>query len=308
MNQTLAIVGASSQIARDLLMSMADAGRDRLLLYVRDITETENWVGAQGLSGSCRVLDYSRYGREPHDAVLNFVGVGDPRKAFEMGSSIVEITQQFDELVMRELPKNPDRRYIFMSSGVVYGGSFHQPVDENTRANIDQIGAHDWYALAKMHTEMRHRARAESAIVDLRIFNYFSRTQSLETRFFITDLLRSLREGRTVTVSSDHMVRDYLHPSDFHGLVEAVLAANHTNTPLDCYSQAPVDKREILDVFHDQFGLRYHMVPTSESVAVNATGAKPYYYSLNRQAGALGYSPKHSSIVSLIKESAALLA
>ena len=310
MSQTLALLGASSQIARDLVLSMTAAGRDGLLLYVRDIPATEQWLTAHGLISRCRVLGYDCYGREPHDAVLNFVGVGDPRKAVEMGASIFEITHQFDELVMRNLSAHPERRYVFLSSGAVYGNAFHQPVDEGTPASIaiNQIGPPDWYSIAKLHAEARHRARSDAAIIDLRVFNYFSRTQSWESRFFITDLLRAVRDRRMVTVSPDYMVRDFLHPADFHRLVEAVLAAPSANAPLDCYTIAPVDKPTLLKTLHERFGLVYETAELSASVAVNATGAKPHYYSLNRRAEAFGYCPAHSSISGVLEESAALLA
>lgn len=310
MSQTLALLGASSQIARDLVLSMTAAGRDGLLLYVRDIPATEQWLTAHGLSSRCRVRGYDSYGREPHDAVLNFVGVGDPRKAVEMGASIFEITHQFDELVMRELSAHPERRYVFLSSGAVYGNAFHQPVDGGTPASIaiNQIGPQDWYSIAKLHAEARHRARTDAAIIDLRVFNYFSRTQSLESRFFITDLLRAVRDRRVVAVSPDYMVRDFLHPADFHRLVEAVLTAPSANAPLDCYTIAPVDKPTLLKALHDRFGLVYETIEPSTSVAVNATGAKPHYYSLNRRAEAFGYCPAHSSISGVLEESAALLA
>jgi nucleoside-diphosphate-sugar epimerase len=310
MSDILAFLGASSQIARDLVHSMTAAGRDGLLLYVRDLPATEQWLDANGLLGRCRVRGYDSYGRDPHDAVLNFVGVGDPRKAVEMGASIFEITHQFDELVLRELAAHPERRYLFLSSGAVYGNSFHQPVGRDTQASfaVNQIGPQYWYAIAKLHAEARHRARSDASIIDLRVFNYFSRTQSLESRFFITDMLRAVRDGQTVTVSPDYMVRDFLHPADFHRLVEAVLAAPPANAPLDCYSSSPVDKPSLLQALQERFGLRYETAAPSALAAVNATGAKIHYYSLNRRAESFGYCPAHSSVSGVLEESVALLA
>lgn len=309
MSQTIAILGASSQIARDLILSMSAAGRDGLLLYVRDHSATEQWLGKYGLLGRCRVRGYENYGRDAHDAVINFVGVGDPRRAVELGASIFDITYQYDELVMRELASHPERRYVFLSSGAVYGNVFHQPVDAETQAtiSINQIGPQDWYGIAKMHAEARHRARADAAIIDVRVFNYFSHTQSLEARFFITDLLRAVRGGRTVTVSPDYMVRDFLHPTDFHRLIEALLAAAPANVPIDCYTTAPVDKPTLLVAFQERFGLLYKTSPQSACVAVNATGAKPHYYSLNRKAEEFGYVPSHSSISGVLEASAMIL-
>ncbi|SEK57207.1 Nucleoside-diphosphate-sugar epimerase [Roseateles sp. YR242] len=310
MAQTLAFLGANSQIARDLILSMAASGRDDLLLFGRDVAALQHWIEVNGLGRQCHAAGYDAYGHTPHDAVLNFVGVGDPRKAVEMGASIFEITQHFDDLVLRGLADHPDRRYIFLSSGAVYGDAFQQPVGAQTQARvaINQLGPQDWYAVAKLHAEARHRSRAQTAIVDLRVFNYFSRTQSLASRFFITDLLRAVRDRETVTVSPDYMVRDFLHPSDFHRLVDAVLAAPPANAALDCYTTAPVDKPTLLQSLHERFGLAYQFSAPAANVAVNATGAKPHYYSLNRKAEAFGYTPAHSSISGVLEEAAALLA
>jgi nucleoside-diphosphate-sugar epimerase len=310
MTQTLAILGASSQIARDLIRAMVAVGRTSLLLYVRDIATTKAWVADHGLTDHCNVLSYENYDKIPHDAVLNFVGVGDPRRAVEMGASIFEVTQRFDELALKGLIRHPGRRYIFLSSGAVYGNVFHEPVTAATASSIpiNAINPQDWYAVAKLHAEVRHRAQSGLPIIDLRVFNYFSRTQDLSARFFITDLLRSIRDGEMLRVSADFMVRDFLHPQDFHQLIERVLAAPPTNAAIDCYSASPVTKSVLLQEMHERFGLCYEVAAPSATVAVNATGVKPHYYSLNRAAESFGYSPKYSSLAGVLQEAAELLA
>lgn len=305
----IAIVGASSQIAKDLILSFVRQGRTGLLLYVRNLSAAVVWAEAHGLTDACSLHTYDQYGELPHDVVVNFVGVGDPRRAAEMGASIFEITSQFDDMVLAELARHPRRRYLFLSSGAAYGNSFSEPVTDVTEARIaiNQVSPQDYYATAKLHAEVRHRSRPDQAIIDLRVFNYFSRSQDLSARFFVTDLLRAIRAGDTVQVSADFMVRDFLHPADFHQLVECVLAAPPTNTAIDCYSAAPVDKPALLQALHERFGLRYEIAPPSSAVAVNATGAKPCYYSLNRKAEAFGYVPAYSSLTGVLEEAAALL-
>jgi len=309
MTQTLAILGANSQIARDLIRSMAEAGRRGLLLYVRDVQATCGWLSSQGLAHAASVFHHDAYDELPHDAVLNFVGVGDPRRAAAMGTSIFEVTQRFDDMALAGLVRNPGRRYVFLSSGAVYGNAFDDPVaeDSNARLPINAIGPQDWYAMAKLHAEIRHRARPDAGIIDLRVFNYFSRTQDLAARFLVTDLIRAIREGAVLRVSADRIVRDFLHPEDFHQLVERVLTAASANTALDCYSVAPVDKPTLLQAMVERFGLRYELAPASESVTVNATGAKPCYFSLDRRAQAFGYVPAYSSLDGVLAEASALI-
>ncbi|ELX11384.1 NAD-dependent epimerase/dehydratase family protein [Janthinobacterium sp. HH01] len=305
----IAILGASSQIARDLILSLAREGLSELLLYVRDVAATQRWQQSHGLRFA--VLDYADYGREPHDAVLNFVGVGDPLRAAQMGGAIFGITQQYDDLALAQLKLHPQRRYIFLSSGAAYGPTFTQPAGPDTRASIalNAVTPQDYYSVAKLHAECKHRALPELAITDLRVFNYFSRTQDLNARFFITDILRAIRDGSVLQTSDGEMVRDYLHPQDFHQLVRRVLEAPPHNRAFDCYSAAPVEKQELLTMMQRRFGLRYEVAASAQAPAgiVNATGAKPFYYSLNRQAAELGYQPAYSSIDGIAEESAIIL-
>ncbi|MFA9215715.1 MAG: NAD-dependent epimerase/dehydratase family protein [Sphingomonadaceae bacterium] len=303
--QRVALLGASSQIAKDLIRSFAAEGNTELLLYVRDTAAAQRWLAAQQLD--LAVASYADYGKAPHDAVLNFVGVGDPQRAAQMGGAIFGVTQEFDDLALRELQRHSERRYVFLSSGAAYGSSFLQPAGPDTCASIplNALTPQDYYAVAKLHAECKHRALPELAITDLRVFNYFSRSQDLNARFFITDILRAIRDRQTLQTSAGSMVRDYLHRSDFHQLVRCVLAAPPANRALDCYSAAPVEKAALLAMMQQQFGLDYAV--QQAAAGVNATGAKPNYYSLNRQAAELGYHPAYSSLDGIAAESAIIL-
>lgn len=302
--QRVAILGASSQIAKDLIVSMARCGMHTPLLYVRDVAAARAWTAMRGLD--LPVMPYSEYGQQPHDAVINFVGVGDPQRAALMGSEIFAVTQQFDDLVLAELARNPERRYLFLSSGAAYGSTFLAPAGPDTRATIaiNDLQPQEYYAVAKLYAECRHRALPDLAITDIRVFNYFSRTQDLGARFFITDILRAIREKTRLRTSSDFMVRDFLHPYDFYQLVTCILAAPPANGPIDCYSQAPIDKPTLLATMARHFGLRFEIAETP--AAVNATGTKPHYYSLRRDAAALGYLPAYSSEIGIVTEATAI--
>jgi nucleoside-diphosphate-sugar epimerase len=300
----VAILGASSQIAKDLILSFAREGSIEPLLYVRDTAAAQRWLDAHALD--LPLASYADYGKAPHDAVLNFVGVGDPQRAARMGGAIFGVTQEFDDLALRELQRHPQRRYIFLSSGAAYNSGFAQPAGPDTQAsvNLNALTPQDYYAVAKLHAECKHRALPELAITDLRVFNYFSRSQDLDARFFITDLLRAVRDDGVLRTGAGALVRDNLHPQDFHQLVSCVLRAPAGNRALDCYSAAPVDKATLLEAMARRFGLRYEV---GAAAVVNATGAKPNYYSLNRQAAELGYHPTYSSLDGITAESAIIL-
>lgn len=305
----IAIVGASSQIAKDLILSLTSGSDTPPLLYVRDVEAMRSWVLARGLAETCPIHRYEDYGRVPHDAVINFVGVGDPRRAAAMGAGIFEVTQRFDDMVLAELQKNPQRHYLFLSSGAVYGNAYAEPVTAATEARIaiNAIAPQDYYATAKLHAEVRHRSRPDLAITDIRVFNYFSRTQDIEARFFITDIVRAVRDGQVLRTSPEYMVRDFLHPHDFAQLVRCLLDAPPHNGPVDGYSRGAVDKPTLLKAMQEHFGLRYDIAEPDSGVAVNATGAKPHYYSLNHQAGRFGYRPRYSSLEGVLEETRAIL-
>jgi nucleoside-diphosphate-sugar epimerase len=249
------------------------------------------------LSGRYVVAEFAAFSTGEHfDAILNFVGVGDPAQAAAMGAAIFDVTLKYDELALDYVRQYPACRYIFLSSGAAYGGNFDAPVDENTKAviAINNLQPQDWYAVAKLHAECRHRSLAHLPIVDIRVFNYFSHTQDMEARFLMTDIVRAIRDKTVLKTSAAYMVRDYLTPADFYGLVKAILVSPATNTVLDCYSKAPIDKTTLLATLQAKFGLQYEVVQSA--AGVNATGNKPHYYSLNKRAEDFGYQPMLTSL------------
>lgn len=298
----IAILGATSQIARDLIVSFSAAENKQLHLFARRPVEVKKWLRSVGLPGRYPVDDFSLFGKQEFDAVINFVGVGNPAQALVLGNSIFDITQRFDELVLDYLQTHPACRYLFLSSGAAYGSSFKEPATFDTAAvfPINKLEPHEWYGAAKLYAECRHRAYPELSIIDIRVFNYFSRTQDIYARFMISDIVRSIRDGIVLKTSPEYIVRDFMNPLDFYRLVSALLAAPATNDVIDCYTRAPIDKPNLLAAMQERFGLRYE---TIESAAiVNATGNKTHYYSLNTRAADFGYSPVLTSLDGIAQE------
>jgi len=234
--------------------------------------------------------------------IINFVGIGDPVKAQNMGSDIFKITQQYDEMVLEYLKHNKETKYIFLSSGAVYGGDYENPVNKNTLATVDinNLKSTDWYAIAKLYAEARHRSLLDFSIVDVRVFNYFSHTQDMNARFLITDLIRALKGEEVFRTSSENIVRDFFTPPDFYALIQAVIDFKLTNLVLDCYTKLPVKKFDLLSEVESRFGLKYSI--ESSINTINATGSKMNYYSVNRAAEKVGYKPKNTSLEGIIQE------
>ncbi len=299
----IAILGATSKIAKDLILSLCSQSNHELVLFARRPEIVTQWLASVGLSGQCAVSDFAAFSTNAYfDAILNFVGIGDPVQTAAMGASIFDVTLKYDQMALSYLEQHPLCRYIFLSSGAAYGSNFEAPVDQNTKATvaINNLQPQDWYAVAKLHAECRHRSLTLLPIIDIRVFNYFSHTQDMSARFLITDIVRAIRDKTVLKTSSDYIVRDFIHPTDFYKLIAALLASPPTNAVVDCYSKAPLDKPDLLAAMQDSFGLRYEVITTS--AGVNATGNKPHYYSLNTKAGDFGYQPSLTSLEALLLE------
>ena len=299
----LAILGATSQIAKDLVQSFAAQSSHELVLYARRPDVVAHWLTRVGLAGRYAVADFAAFSTGEHfDAILNFVGVGDPAQAAAMGATIFDVTLKYDEMALNYVRQRPDCRYIFLSSGAAYGASFDAPVDANTKSTIaiNNLQPQDWYAVAKLHAECRHRSMAHLPIVDIRVFNYFSHSQDMEARFLITDIVRAIRDKTVLKTSADYIVRDFIHPSDFGNLVNAILAAPAANAVVDAYSKAPIDKLSLLSAMQEKFGLQYEPVQTG--AGINATGCKSHYYSLSERAAEFGYFPVMTSLEGVLRE------
>jgi nucleoside-diphosphate-sugar epimerase len=299
----IALLGATSQIAKDLVLSFSTQSTHTLTLYARRPEAVIKWLAEVGLADSYAVADFTAFSVNEHfDALLNFVGVGNPAQAAAMGASIFDVTLQYDELALNYVRHHPMCRYIFLSSGAAYGSNFEAPVDENSKAviPINNLQPQDWYGVAKLHAECRHRALPQLPIIDIRVFNYFSHTQDMSARFLITDILRAIRDKTMLMTSGDYIVRDYIHPSDFYQLVATFLKGSCENRAVDCYSLAPIDNWSLFKFIEKDFGLQYETGTINRFL--NATGKKTNYYSKKSIASISGYQPTLTSYQGIKKE------
>lgn len=304
----IAILGATSEIAKDLILSFAGGDRYQATLFARRVDAVHEWLYSLGLASRFEIKHFNSFDdKENFDALINFVGVGNPAQAASLGASIFDVTLKYDEMALSYLKNHPSCKYIFLSSGAAYGSSFNIPVDAKSKSIIDinDLQQQDWYGVSKLHAECRHRSLAQLPIIDIRIFNYFSHTQNMGSRFLITDIVRAIREKAILKTSADTIMRDYVGSQDFYQLIEKILISDIKNDVFDCYSKAPIDKNTLLNMMKESFGLQYQS--TQKSLEINATGIKANYYSLNRRAEVFGYHPTLSSRDVLLAETELLL-
>jgi len=299
----IAILGATSQIAQDLILSFSKNQDYDFSLFGRNVELLEKWTNSENLSEKYQVQEYSEFGNHlKYDVIINFVGISDPAKAQKMGSDIFKVTEQYDDMALEYLKQHKKTKYIFLSSGAVYGGNYQEPVDKETVATIDinNLKSTDWYTLAKLYAEAKHRSLSDLSIIDVRVFNYFSHTQNIDTRFLITDIVRAIKNKEVFKTSVDNIVRDFITPPDFYNLIQAIIDAKSTNIALDCYTKNPVSKFDLLSELKNKFGLIYDFDENIDTI--DATGAKVNYYSTNKISGNIKYMPDNTSLDGIIQE------
>ncbi len=299
----VAILGATSQIAQDLILSFLKNQDYNFSLFSRNIELLEKWINGENLSDKYQVRKYSEFGyHQKYDVIINFVGIGDPIKAQIMGGDIFKVTEQYDDMALEYLKQHKKTKYIFLSSGAVYGGSYQEPVNENTVATVDinNLKSTDWYAISKLYAEAKHRSLTELSIVDVRVFNYFSHTQDMNARFLITDIVRAIKNKKVFKTSADNIIRDFITPPDFYRLIQVIIDFKPINTVLDCYTKSPISKFDLLAELESKFGLKYEIDKGVD--IINATGTKINYFSINRAADGMGYNSKNTSLEVILKE------
>ena len=299
----IAILGATSEIAKDTINLLGKKPQYQLSLFSRRPELVSQWASSLNLLAQPLSLDLDHFDQSyQFDAIINFIGAGNPLRIQQIGDEILDVTYQYDNIAINYLKHFPKCRYIFLSSGSIFGPEFTLPVDINSRANLQDnaLSASNWYSKAKLAAEFEHRLHNYLSIVDLRVFNYFSHTQNLSSKYLITDIARAIQDSSILVTSAENIMRDYIHPADFCNLLIAILNAAPLNTALDSYSQSPIDKLTLLKVLQEQFDLRVEFIETG--VEHNPTGSKSNYFSLNKSAAGLGYEPQYSSLSGILME------
>lgn len=293
----IAFFGASSQIAKGLIKKFAKQKTNKLFFFVRDRQLFSEWISNQEFYfDNSQIKLYDDLSEDFHvDLFINCIGSGDPAKTKNMGSTIIPITQKYDEQIISYLNFHPDAKYIYLSSGVAYGDVFSSPPDTYTSVNFDikSSKSEDMYTISKIKTELAHRSQPQFSIIDIRIFSYFDSEVSIDNRFFLTDALRSIQAKKIFLTNKHNMTRDYIGSDDLFQLISKLASINKLNTVVDAYSLAPIDKFSILDILHRNYNFEYEFVDSP--VGLNATGIKDHYYSKNYCAKDYGYQPSLSS-------------
>ena len=302
MSLKVAILGGTSHIARAITPYLLKAGV-KLTLFARSPEKLAD--------APCDVRKLSEivFLTGKFDIIINCIGAGTPKELAGDYNRWFSVLEEFDNLALRYLrEENPSALYVFLSSGAVYGRKSDAPADENTvwKLSPDKINVPDYYGIAKLYSEAKHRSLSKLRIADLRIFSFFSRYAALDSGYFMTDLVTALLKGETFATSPVDIVRDYPHPSDLAALILRCNQELEINRAINVSSSAGISKFELLKVFEKELDLKYRIeengIPSSPNGSTHIYLPAPEMAekALNRQA-------EYSSLDTLLSETKAIL-
>jgi nucleoside-diphosphate-sugar epimerase len=309
----IVIMGATSHIAKGLIDRFLHKNDDddHLYLFSRSPDKVQRFLDAiTGIQSSHYTIcaGYPAFSSLSYDVIINCVGVETRNKHDCDFTRYFSVTEEFDSLAINYLQtRNQDALYFSFSSGAVYGRGFSSPADEFSinSIQVNHVLPEDYYGIARINAEAKHRAHSGLRIIDLRVFSYFSRYIDLADGYFITDLMQAILENKLLLTDSTNIVRDYLHPEDLFSMIVKCIHAEKINEAIDVNSSRPVSKLEILDYFASEYGLKYECRDFLEHAS--ATGTKSNYYSTCNRASKVGYLPQFSSMDTLRYETRYIL-
>lgn len=293
MKKKIAILGATSHIAKGLILNFIQSREDELFLFARIPKRAKKFLKENNLPLNCHIYGFKYFQRRKYDVIINCVGLGTPVKVKEVNREIFRLTEEFDNMILGYLLKYPKALYINFSSGAVYSIS------------VEDVKPEHYYGIAKLYQEAKHRALQEFNIVDIRVFSYFSRFIEVDAGYFLTELIKSLKTKKTFITNSCDFIRDLLSPKDLFSLICLIIKAKPFNGAIDAYSSMPISKFKLLDYFVKNYSLKY-TIKRSLKLAC-PTGVKSRYFPSSKKAAGLGYKPKLSSIEVVAMESKYIL-
>ena len=301
----VAIIGATSHIAKGLIFFFKDDESIEFHCYARNLEKVRQFLFLIGYKDPI-LKTFSEFHADHIEIIINCTGIVNPPDLNSSNENVFDLTEKFDGFILDYIRKNHETTYVNFSSGAVYGTSFNQPASKNTITNIDvnNIGTEDYYRIAKLNSESKHRLLHCYNIIDLRIFGYYSRFIDLTKNYLMTDIISCVKEKRTLKTSQNNIFRDYIHPLDLSDLVKACFEHKKINMAMDVKSKSPISKMEILNFFKIKYGLKFKI--QDDYRGRSATGEKLNYYSENNDMEIINFSPKYTSWECIEKETEAL--
>ncbi len=302
---SVAILGVTGYIGRALLNEIHNNPEWEVVGYSRDVDAAINTLASYNVSHG-DIKNYEELLDNKYDVLVNVTGIGSPKKLHEDLGAVFAVTEEMDRVVFQYLDKYPDTRTFNISSGAVYGISSGDYVGPNSIATfaVNSLNLRDSYALAKLHSEGKHRARSQSSIVDLRVFAFVSRYLDASDLFLISEIAHSLKKKTSLKTNSVDLVRDFTTAGDLVAVLKFLVGREPVNDVFDMRSKEPLSKLELLHKLKEELGLTFEVEEMNDS---SPTGVKNVYAPTESRLESLGYSPQYSSTESVMSELKAFL-
>lgn len=300
----IAILGATGLIGRSLTNEAQQRGYD-VTAFSRDPVKAREQFVLFGIEPGT-VFGYDEFIDQNFDVVVNATGVGSPREINSDPTKVFAVTESMDDILLSYLHKHPECRAFNLSSGSVYGRSAGRPIQSGTPATfeVSHLRPGDFYSLAKLYSEAKHRSVPERHIIDLRVFAFVSRFLDLEESFFIAEVAKCLKEGAVFKTKPEDMMRDYATAEDLLDIIGFLMTLPPQNAAFDVVSARPVGKFALLKYLSEKFGLKYE---TGQLESSSPTGEKNAYYSESAALTTLGYTPRRTALQNIEQELTAIL-
>lgn len=307
--ETTAILGAGSHIARGLIHHLLQSTHTPLTLYTRSAVRVKQFLQnlVTPLHDTVEVVaGYETLHDGNHDVIVNCIGAGPPSRISGRWADWFHVTEVYDNLALSYLMERSEGCYLNFSSGAVYGSGHTAPVGSETHVllPVNRFSPPDYYTIALLNAEAKHRSYSELAIVDLRVFSYFSRYAQLDAGYLLTDIAQAIAANRVLHTGPHDILRDYVHPADLFQLLQQAVKCR-ANAAYDAISLAPVTKSELLAHFTSRCGLRVEV--DDAWVEQSPNGTRNTYCPSENLAAEIGYQPTYTSLEAVSLEMEALL-
>tara|TARA_B100000989_G_scaffold298985_1_gene291654 strand:+ start:13278 stop:14201 length:924 start_codon:yes stop_codon:yes gene_type:complete len=288
------IFGASGQIGKSLIKELIREGF--LYLVTSSRSKLETFLGSQNIKTNFKVIDYDYKSKFSFPSkiktIINCSGKGDPNDHKSDLFLLNDLTGNIDKQILEFLERNKDVSYFFLSTGGLYNSEKNYSYARQKRTmniNLDNLLEYKFYLFKKLSTERLHESFKHLKIINIRIFGFISEFISFKSGFFIAQVLESLQKKKTFFTGKKNFIRDYITGSDLAYLIN-LLETKKTNFTLDVFSNGPVTKKEILEIFIKK-GLNLS-INIEEIQALR----KPKYISNCSKGISIGFKSKYNSI------------
>jgi|688.fasta_scaffold385919_1 dTDP-4-dehydrorhamnose reductase len=234
----IAILGANSQIAKSLIPLLK-------FFFTLDL------YSRKSLKSNNKNIYFYKTNSFPKNkniiAILNCAGPGDPG-VHKKKKNIFKIFNKIDSKILQYVLQNKKIKYINISTGVVLNIKKINRFLKKSNYN---------YAQTKFYLEERHRLFKNLKIYDLRVFGFFSRYISYDAGFFLSQILKSIKNNKILKIDPNNKLLDYIGGYDLYIFLKKIINKNYSSGTFNLLSRRSVNKFEILRFFKKKYNLNF---------------------------------------------------